>query len=57
MSERRYRKNEFCIAMQCKYYFEKKKTCYFFGDKSCIFTAKQLHKWLKNNGFKIVKVE
>ncbi len=57
MSERRYRKNEFCIDVKCKYYLEKKKTCYFYGAQSCIHTAKELHKWLKNNGFKLSKVE
>jgi len=57
MSE--YKKNEFCISLQCGYvgYVSAIPHCNVSSDSKCIYTAKQFHKWLKRNNFKIVKGE
>lgn len=45
-----YQEYEFCKAKKCWKYFENK--CLDIG---CQYTAKEYHKWLKENSFKIIK--
>lgn len=49
-----YKKYEFCKAHKCGALSVGNGKCQF-GAKSCPFTAKELHKWLTNKGFKITK--
>jgi hypothetical protein len=46
-----YGKYEFCRAVECENMQEK---C-MVGDGYCSFTAKELHHWLKENGYRIVR--
>ncbi|HUW90039.1 MAG TPA: hypothetical protein VMV43_05915 [Candidatus Nanopelagicaceae bacterium] len=46
-----YKKYEFCKAMCC----EKLKNKCTVSAKDCIFTAKQLHKWCKNEGIMLIR--
>lgn len=52
---REYQKGEFCQDKDCMFLpilmSGNKKMC----ESKCRFTAYQLHNWLKDNGFKIVK--
>lgn len=50
MSEE-YKKYEYCKAVGCPC-IEYAEQCCISG---CIYTAKDFHKWLKENNFKIVK--
>ena len=49
-----YQDHEFCTSVNCLWHHcsgcDK-------DSKNCVYTAKEFHKWLKNNGFEIVKVE
>ncbi len=46
-----YKKYEFCVDVNCDLLMF---SCHA-GD-ACPFSAKKFHKWLKDNGFKIVKI-
>lgn len=52
-----YKDYEFCIAMNCKYYYPKNRfeeaNCACNVD--CVHSAKEFHKWLVNNNFKLLK--
>jgi len=48
---REYEKHEFCLAMRCSWL--KKGECRL--KPGCCHSARGLHVWLKENGFKIVK--
>ena len=52
--KRLYGKNEFCRAVSCSWLHPNEKTC---ADKqgNCAYSAKEYHKWLKENGFIICK--
>ena len=51
-----YGKNEFCKSMSCSWLHPKEKTC---ADKegNCAYSAKEFHKWLKENNYRIIKDE
>ena len=49
--ERKYAKHEFCLAMNCSWF--KHGTCTL--KPGCSFSARQLHHWLVDNGFEIIK--
>ena len=51
-----YKKYEFCKAIDCPG-LRNDGTCYEKDPAFCLHSAKDLHHWLKNNGFKIVKGE
>ena len=48
-----YEKYEFCRAVDCAA-IRNYSTCRT-DDGMCFYTAKTFHKWLEDNGFKIVK--
>ena len=62
-SFRKYSKYEFCKSVNCNQLIPESKTyginecCMFKNDHDCIFTAKEFHRWLKDNGFEIMKKE
>jgi hypothetical protein len=49
-----YKKYEFCIAMDCSYLNNNECQC---KPKKCVYTAKEFHKWLKLNNYKIQKMD
>ena len=54
MSEtREYEKYEFCSNIRCGFFHHIEIKC--LNKHRCIFSAKDFHHWLKDNGFKIVK--
>jgi len=50
--EKEYKDHEFCKAVDCLW-----STCSGCSTdaKQCVYTAKEFHRWLKSNGYKIVK--
>lgn len=48
-----YKKYEFCDSVNCSYFWNEH--CAVLADSDCSFTAKEFHKWLKANDFKISK--
>lgn len=58
---REYRKYEFCKSVGCYYYYPNNRfeaeNCSVPNMSICPYTAKEFHKWLKENGFKIFKAE
>ena len=58
-----YQKHEFCKDIKCNQFIPESKkhgiteSCMFSHDSDCIHTAKEFHKWLKENNFKLVKEE
>ena len=50
-NQREYKKHEFCKSMNC--------LCFNNGacalKPQCVYSARQLHHWLMDNGFKIIK--
>lgn len=48
---REYKKYEYCKAIGCSGIEYSDKCC----TSGCFYTAKDFHKWLKENNFKIVK--
>jgi hypothetical protein len=54
MSNRQYKKYEFCIDVNCPMFHHIELKC-LVDESCCIKTAKQFHKWLKNNNFIICK--
>lgn len=55
-NERPYRKNEFCMAVCCSWLDSITKSC-LDKENNCAWTAKEFHKWLKENNYRIVKNE
>lgn len=55
--ERCYIDYEFCINITCGYleHDENGAKCYWDSPVSCCMTAREFHRWLKNNRFKVVK--
>ena len=52
---KKYKKNEFCKKMKCIYLDENNCVLLNRQMKHCPFTAKEFHKWLKNNDYQIIK--
>jgi len=55
---RKYKKYEFCKDIGCPVLLGDYKTdqyCDCGKIDECFWTAKEFHKWLKANGFKIIK--
>ena len=51
-----YKDHEFCKSIECCHFSENGCGCQKYQNyPNCIFTAKDFHKWLKANGYKIVK--
>ena len=56
-----YEKCEFCKQIKCECLIPESEelgipiSCNFSHDKDCIYTAREFHHWLKENGFKIIK--
>ena len=48
---RPYKKHEFCKAMNCSWFQHGACTL----KPGCSYSARQLHSWLDDNGFKIVR--
>ena len=59
LTKRVYDKHEFCKAKECSAlkYGKDKNTYCMEKPPYCHYTAKQLHKWIIDNGFEIVKEE
>jgi hypothetical protein len=55
-NQQEYQKHEFCRDVDCENIYNQK-SCVVPHDVHCSFTAKEFHHWLKDNGYKIVKVE
>jgi|GEM_PF-2274452 len=56
-NQREYQKYEFCKAVDCASLLCDQNGVYHCirSNKMCQHTAKEIHHWLKENGFKIVK--
>jgi len=54
----KYKKYEFCTSKGCigVQWENGKLDCTMLPDE-CLFTAKEFHRWLRDNGFEIVKKE
>ena len=56
-----YEKYEFCKAVKCECFITEsiklhiEEACIFSYPRDCIYTAKEFHKWLKENDFRIIK--
>ena len=57
-----YKDREFCKSTECRAYIKEREggpfpLCALTGNPhlDCIKTAKEFHKWLKENGYRIVK--
>ena len=55
MDKNEYKDHEFCKAVGCSGFCFKTQKCMVYVPSDCKFTAKEFHKWLKINGYKIVK--
>lgn len=51
LSKRKYKKYEFCRSVKCPSLIKNCKS----RNIDCKFTAKDFHKWLKENNFEILK--
>jgi len=49
-----YGKHEFCREIWCEHLYNLK-TCAVGQDMHCSFTAKEFHRWLLDNGYRVVK--
>lgn len=58
-SEKEYKKYDFCRSVDCDHFYPtnrfEKENCNASWNSTCPYSAKELHQWLKTNGYQIVK--
>jgi hypothetical protein len=55
----KYKDHEFCKDIKCLQFYDgecTKKTPTILSS-NCVHSAKDFHKWLKNNGYEIIKIK
>jgi UDP-N-acetyl-D-mannosaminuronic acid transferase (WecB/TagA/CpsF family) len=53
-NQQEYQKYEFCRDMECDNLYNQA-SCVVDDPYGCVFTAREFHHWLKENGYRIVK--